>query len=254
VVARSRQDVEGLRRAGEATGCLLQALVTRAQPGTTTGDLEAFAARYIKQLGAEPVFATENRFPGCINTSIDDEAVHGVPGPRVLRRGDLLKIDCGMRLDGYCGDATVTVAVGPVERLIPERRQVMAAANEALRLGIGAVRVGGRVGDIGDAMQSYVEGAGLRLLPQFTGHGLGRRLWEDPVIPALGRPGTGPRIEDGMVFTIEPIVVAGSTRTFAGRDGWTMRTVDGRPAAQFEHTIMATRKGPRVLTQCGPGR
>ena len=250
MVARSREERARLRRAGEATACLLRELVSRALPGTTTGELNRFASEYIENAGGEPVFATENHFPGCINTSVNDEAVHGVPGSRVLRAGDLLKIDCGIRLNGYCGDATVTVAVGDRAELSPERQRVMAAAKEALRRGIDVVRAGGHVGDIGHAMQSYVTGTGFRLLPQFSGHGLGRCLWEEPAIPALGQPGTGPRIEDGMVFTIEPIVVAGSTRTIAGPDGWTMRTFDGLPAAQFEHTVMATRSGARVLTVC----
>lgn len=253
MVARERQEVLGLRRANQATARLLRELAGRARPGTTTGDLDAYAASYIRRLGGEPVFHTQNGFPGCINTSVNDEAVHGVPGRRVLRVGDLLKIDCGLGLDGYCGDATVTIAIGPSERLSTERRAVMEAAREALAIGIAAVRVGGHVGDIGAAMQHSVEARGLRLLREYTGHGLGRRLWEEPTIPAIGRPGTGPRIVDGLVFTIEPIVVGGAETTRTDADGWTVRTVDGAPAAQFEHTVMATAAGAVVLSRLGPG-
>lgn len=250
MVAKSKRDIDRLRRANEATACLLQALAIRATPGTTTKQLDDFAAAEIRRIGGEPVFHTQNGFPGCINTSINDEAVHGVPGPRALVKGDLLKIDCGIRLDGYCGDSTVSVGVGEEHWLSAGRRAVMEAAREALRRGIAAVRVDGYVGDIGHAMQSYVEGLGFRLLPQYTGHGLGKRLWESPSIPAVGRAGTGARIVDGLVFTIEPIVVAGSSRTYVAADGWTVRTADRSPSAQFEHTVMATRNGPMVLSVC----
>ncbi len=250
MVAKSKRDVDGLRRANVATACLLRDLAVLARPGTTTRQLNEHAAASIRRIGGEPVFHTQNKFPGCINTSVNDEAVHGVPGDRVLAVGDLLKIDCGIRLNGYCGDATVTVGVGADDSLSRRRRAVLDAAREALRRGIEAVRVDGYVGDIGHAMQSYVEGLGFRLLPQYTGHGLGRRLWESPSIPAIGQPATGARIVDRMVFTIEPIVVAGSHRTYVAADGWTVRTVDREPAAQFEHTVMATKRGAIVLSQC----
>ena len=240
-----------MRRANQATARLLRELARRAQPGVTTRALDDHAAAAIDRLGGEPVFRTQNGFPGCINTSINDEAVHGVPGDRVLRAGDLLKIDCGLRLGAYCGDSTITLAVGPEGGLHPRRRAVMDAAREALRRGIAAVRVGGWVGDIGHAMQTYVEAKGFRLLREYTGHGLGRRLWEDPTIPSVGQPGTGPRLVDGLVFTIEPIVVAGGDETYVAPDGWTVRTVDGEPAAQFEHTVIATHRGALILSRPG---
>lgn len=249
VATRDRQR-RGLRRANEATACLLQELAARAQPGVTTGELNDYAMLAIRRMGGEPVFATQNGFPGCINTSLNDEAVHGVPGDRVLREGDLLKIDCGIRLNGYCGDTTITVAVGREADLSAERRHVMVVAQEALRRGIDVVRAGAHIGDIGAAMQMYVEGQGCRLLSQYGGHGLGSRLWEPPHIPSVGRQGTGAVIPEGLVFTIEPIVVAGSPRTFVGEDGWTVRTEDSEPAAQFEHTVIATRSGAEVLSLC----
>jgi methionyl aminopeptidase len=250
MVATRTRERKGLRRANEATACLLRELAARAQPGTSTRELNEYAATSIHRMGGEPVFATQNGFPGCINTSINEEAVHGVPGGRVLQIGDLLKIDCGIRLNGYCGDATVTVGVGGEAALSPERRHVMAVAAEALRRGIGAVRSGGRIGDIGHAMQTYVEGQGCRLLSQYGGHGLGSRLWEPPHIPSVGSRGTGPVIREGLVFTIEPIVVAGSEQTNVAADGWTVVTRDGKPAAQFEHTVIATGQTATVLTLC----
>ncbi|HEV7138284.1 MAG TPA: type I methionyl aminopeptidase [Steroidobacteraceae bacterium] len=249
MVAKSKQDVAGLRRANQATARLLKELAWLAQPGVTTGSLNRFAEAEIQRLGGEAVFHTQNGFPGCINTSVNDEAVHGVPGGRTLQAGDLLKIDCGLRLGSYCGDTTITIGVGDQAALSAERRAVLAVTREALRRGIRAVRVGGRVGDIGHAIQTYVEAHGLQVLRQFTGHGLGHRLWEEPSIPAFGRAGSGPGIVEGMVFTIEPIVVAGSGRVYTSADGWTVRTVDRSPAAQFEHTVMASRHGTQILSQ-----
>ena len=248
MVARGTRDMAGLRRAGAATARLLRELAGRAQPGVSTLELERHAAAYMARLGAEPVFHTQNGFPGCINTSVNEEAVHGVPGERTLRAGDLLSIDCGLRLGGYCGDATVTLGVGPRPALAAPRRAVLEAAREALRRGILAVRPGGHAGDVGHAMQTYVEGQGLRLLSQYCGHGLGRRLWEAPSIPAIGRPGEGAPLAEGLVFTIEPIVVAGGGAVVVAADGWTVRTADRAPAAQFEHTVIVTTAGARILT------
>jgi len=249
MVAKGKHEVAGLRRANQATARLLQDLAGRAQPGVTTASLDRYAEAEIRRIGGEAVFHTQNGFPGCINTSVNDEVVHGVPGERVLQAGDLLKVDCGLRLGGYCGDTTVTIGVGDQAALSPERRAVLAVTQEALRRGIRAVRVGGRVGDIGHAIQAYVEAHGMHVLRQFTGHGLGHRLWEEPTIPAFGRAGSGPVIVEGMVFTIEPIVVAGTGTVFTAADGWTVRTVDRSPAAQFEHTVMASRHGTQILSQ-----
>ena len=255
MVAKNKRDRVGLRRAGQATAWLLQELARRAEPGVSTGALDAYASEQMRRLGGEPVFRTQNGFPGCINTSVNEEAVHGVPGSRALQAGDLLKIDCGMKLAGYCGDATITLGVGPEERLLAGRRAVMEVAREALRRGVAAVRVGGHAGDIGHAMQHYVEAAGFRLLQEYTGHGLGRRLWEAPSIPAVGSPGGGALLVEGLVFTIEPIVVGSGAATYVADDGWTVLTTDSTPAAQFEHTVMATARGAEVLSQvAGPGR
>jgi methionyl aminopeptidase len=248
VVVKNAQQLAGLRKAGSATIRLLGELARMATPGVTTGELDDYAAEFIRHVGGQPVFHTQNGFPGCINTSLNEEAVHGVPGNRVLRAGDLLSIDCGIGLGGYCGDATVTIGVGPVDQLSSKRRHVRDVAREALQRGIAAARVGNHVGDIGAAMQTYVEGEGFHLLPQYTGHGLGRRLWEEPQIPAVGQWGTGPPLPDGLVITIEPIVVAGQTDVDVAADGWTVRTRDGEPVAQFEHTILVTRNEARILT------
>lgn len=248
MVARHESQVAALKKAGRATAELLQDLAGLAKPGVTTGQLDAYAADFIRRVGGEPVFHTQNGFPACINTSVNDEAVHGIPGKRVLREGDLLSIDCGIGIDGYCGDATITIGVGAPEHLSPKRRRVMKVAEEALRRGIAAARTGRRIGDIGYAMQAYVEANGLRLLREYTGHGLGTRVWEEPTVPSVGRRGTGPTLVEGLVITIEPIVVAGRPRVYVEEDGWTVRTMDGEPVAQFEHTIMVTSSGAQILT------
>ncbi len=199
----------------------------------------------MQRLGAEPVFHTQKGFPGCINTSINDAAVHGVPGNVTLKNGDLLSIDAGMLLDGYCGDSTITVAIG---QITPRHRRLMETTRAAMLAGIAAARPGRRIGDIGHAMQSLAAAHGYGVLREFTGHGLGRRMHEAPTVPSVGRPGTGPLIPEGLVITIEPILVERSPVVTIDADGWTVRTRDGGWAAQFEHTVIVTRDGAEVLS------
>jgi len=245
MVARDKAIVEGLRRANRATARLLRELAALARPGVTTRALDDHALSYMRALGADPVFSTEKGFPGCINTSVNDAAVHGVPGDAALREGDLLKIDAGMKLDGYCGDSTLTIAVGDVG---PERRRLVDATRAAMLAGIVAAVPGNRVGDIGFAMQSYAEAHGYGVLRDFVGHGLGRSMHEPPFVPSVGRRGTGPVLPEGLVITIEPILTEGSPRVAVDPDGWTVRTVDGGWAAQFEHTVIVAPRGGVILS------
>jgi methionyl aminopeptidase len=225
---------------------LLRELAALVRPGVTTGELDDHAAAYLVRLGAEPIFHTEAGFPGCINTSVNDVVLHGVPGSQTLRAGDIISIDAGMRLDGYCGDANVTVPVGPVGA---RRRRLIAAAHGAMAAGIAAAVTGKRVGDISHAMQRYGERRGFNLVRGFTGHGLGHNMHEEPDVPFVGRPGTGPLLQEGLVITIEPILVEGSPRVAFDPDGWSVRTVDGGWAAQFEQTIVVTRAGGMILSE-----
>ncbi len=246
MVIKTPAELAGLRRASEATARLLADLSRLAAPGITTGALDAYAAERIASLGAEPIFRVEAGFPGCINTSVNDIVLHGVPGPQVLQDGDVISIDAGMRLDGYCGDANVTVPVGAIGA---RRRRLLAATHGAMEAGIRAAVTGKRVGDIGHAMQRYAERRGFGVIRDgFNGHGIGRRLHEEPSVPSVGRPGTGPLLTEGLVITIEPILVEGSPRVVVEPDGWGIRTADGGWAAQFEHTIMVTRSGGVILT------
>ena len=246
MVVKKSADILGLRRASRETALLLRELALLVRPGVTTGALDAHAAAYLERLGAEPVFHTEAGFPGCINTSVNDVVLHGVPGGQTLRQGDIISIDAGMRLDGYCGDANITVPVGAIE----ERRQrLIDATRGAMDAGIAAAVTGGRVGDISHAMQRYGEQRGFNLIRGFSGHGLGHRMHEEPSVPFVGRAGTGPLLKEGLVITIEPILVEGSACVAYDADGWSVRTVDGGWAAQFEHTIVVTRTGGMILTE-----
>ncbi len=216
MVVTNQASAQGLRRANQATAKLLQDLAGMAHPGVTTGELDEYAMDYITRLGAVPVFHTEEGFPGCINTSINDAAVHGVPGKQKLKIGDLLSID---------------------------------TTREAMMAGIRAAMPGKHIGDIGYAIQTFAEARGFNVVREFIGHGLGQRMHEKPDVPSVGRPGTGPVIPEGLVITIEPILVEKSPRVQVDADGWTVRTVDGGWTAQFEHTVMLTRQGAVILSE-----
>ncbi len=246
MVAKQPSAIQGLRRANRAVARLLRELAGMACPGVTTRALNDHAMAYITALGGIPVFQTEEGFPGCINTSVNDACVHGVPSGDVLREGDVLSIDAGMILDGYCGDSTITVPIGPAS---PAHQRLIATTRETMMVGIGAARPNRRIGDIGYAMQTYAESRGYGVVENFTGHGLGRRMHEEPSVPSVGRPGAGPAIPDGLVITIEPILVERSPGVAVDADGWTVRTLDGGWAAQFEHTVMVTRQGAKILSE-----
>lgn len=245
MVAITQESKKGLRRANQATAKLLQELATLARPGVTTGELNDYAMDYIEQLGATPVFATEEGFPGCINTSINDVALHGVPGKQRLKIGDVLSIDAGMLLDGYAGDSTITVAIGKVNS---KYLHLIETARAATMAGIQAARSGKRIGDIGYAIQSVAWSQGFDVVREYVGHGLGHIMHEPPNVPGVGRPGTGPVMPEGLVITVEPILVEKSARVKVDADGWSVRTRDGGWAAQFEHTIIVTRQGAEILS------
>ncbi len=246
LVAATQASIEGLLRANQVTAQLLHNLAGIARPGTTTHELNDYAMDYMTQLGATPVFHTEEGFPGCINTSVNDVAVHGVPSNQRLKIGDVLSIDAGMLLDGYAGDSTITIAVGKVS---PKHQHLIDTTYEAMMAGIRAALPGKRIGDIGYAIQSLAQSRGFNVVREYIGHGLGQRMHEPPDVPSVGRPGTGLVIPEGLVITIEPILVEKSARVKVDADRWTVRTVDGGWAAQFEHTVLVTRQGAKILSE-----
>ncbi len=244
MVAVTKLDLAGLQRANRVTNQLLRELARMARPGITTQALDDHAQAFLAALGAEPVFHTEAGFPAAINTSVNDVVVHGVPGPYLLQEGDLLSIDAGLRLDGYCGDAAVTVPIGAVGS---EKRRLMETAKGAMRAGIAAAVAGNRVGDVSHAMQAHAEKRGYGVVRGFVGHGLGKRMHEEPIVPFAGDAGTGDLLVEGLVITVEPAITEGSPEWTTDADGWTIRTVDGGWAAQFEHAVVVGRREARIL-------
>jgi len=216
------------------------------QPGVTTLELDQVAERLTRDGGAVPAFKGYRGFPGTLCVSVNDEVVHGIPSAsRVLQVGDIVSIDMGAKLGGYYGDSAVTVPVGAVS---DGALALLRVTRESLEKAIAEVKVGGKLSDIGHAVQSWVEAHGYSVVREFVGHGIGESLHEEPQIPNYGKPGRGPTLAEGMVLAIEPMVAMGKPETKVLKDGWTAVTRDGSLAAHFEHTVAVTKDGPLVLT------
>lgn len=241
---KRRDELVGMTRANQATVRLLRELRDLARPGMTTRELDDHARAYIRKLGGEPVFETQNGFPGAINTNRNDVVVHGIPGDEVLEEGDLLTIDAGILLNGYAGDAAITFTIGPASK---RQQDLIDASWESMMAGIDAARTGNRVGDVSWAMQSVAEGHGYNVARGFWGHGIGRRCWEPPQVPFAGKPGTGPQLVEGMVITVEPVVIEGRKDHYMANQ-WEARTVDGSLVAQSERAVMVTGAGGVILS------
>jgi len=237
-----------MRRAGHIVRQVLEATRETVAPGRTTMDLERVAERKIKDLGAKPAFKGYYDYPCVLCTSVNNEIVHGIPSEkRVLKAGDIVSIDCGVVLDGYYGDAAITVPVG--NGIAPEVQKLLDVTRESLTHGIAAARIGNTVGDVGAAVQRLVEANGFSVVREFVGHGIGTRLHEDPQVPNYGTPGHGPKLRDSMVLAIEPMVNMGGPETRLLDDKWTAVTQDGSFSAHFEHCIAVTKDGPVILTE-----
>jgi methionyl aminopeptidase len=218
------------------------------KPGVTTMDLERAAEQKIKELGAKPAFKGYYDYPCVLCTSVNQEIVHGIPSPkRMLKDGDIVSIDCGVVLDGYYGDAAITVPVG--EKLAPEVQKLLEVTEASLYRGIAAAQIGNTVGDVGAAVQELVEANGFSVVREFVGHGIGTRLHEDPQVPNYGTRGHGARLREGMVIAIEPMVNAGTPGARVLDDKWTAVTEDGSFSAHFEHCVAVTEDGPVILTR-----
>ena len=244
---KSPSEIALMREAGLVVAAALDACRSAVEPGMTTKDLDAVAERVIRGAGAVPSFLGYHGYPATLCVSVNDEVVHGIPGARVIEDGDVVSIDCGAIVGGFHGDAAVTVCVGDVPEDV---RRMVAACEEALRRGLAAVRDGGRLSDIGAAIEAYLRPLGYGIVEEYTGHGIGRALHEDPAVPNVAPkgPGRGPRLQEGLVLAIEPMVTMGTALTDTLEDDWTVVTQDGLPAAHFEHTIAITDEGPQVLT------
>ncbi len=246
IAARSAADIARIRAAGQVVYAVLEELSRAAVPGVTTAELDRLAAARTRALGAEPAFLGYHGFPACVCISVNDEVIHGIPSPRrVLAEGDVVGLDYGVVLDGWYADSARTVPVGSVS---PGATRLLDTTRAALERGIAAARVDARLGDIGAAVQGWVEAQGYAVVRDFVGHGIGRRLHEPPQVPNFGTAGTGVRLRAGMVLAIEPMVNAGTPEVETLDDNWTAVTLDGQLSAHFEHTVAITENGPEILT------
>jgi methionyl aminopeptidase len=248
---KTRNEIQMMRMATRHVGEVLLELRERVADGVTTAELDQYASKAINERGVESSFKGYDpnglpRYPAVLCVSVNEEIVHGIPGPRVLKEGDVVGLDFGVSVDGYHGDSAVTVPVGEIR---PEIRKLLDVTADSLDQGIDAMQVGKRLSDIGHAVQKRVETEGYSVVRTFAGHGIGRKLHEPPWIPNYGAPSRGPRLLPGMVFAIEPMVNVGEPGVRMLDDEWTAVTADGSLSAHFEHTVLITEDGPEVLTR-----
>jgi methionyl aminopeptidase len=248
VVVKSQAELAQMRAAGRVNALALAAVRELIRPGVTTAELDAAAEEIIRKHGGVPIFKGypgPYPYPATINASINEELVHGIPGKRKLKEGDIISIDCGTLLDGFVGDAAFTVGVGEIS---PEAQRLIQVTEQSLSVGIEQMRAGNRVGDISAAIQQYVESQGYHVTREYTGHGVGRNMHEGPQVPNYGYPGRGLVLRAGMTIALEPMVLVGTPRTRVRADEWTVVSADGSLTAHFEHTIAVTEDEPLILT------
>jgi methionyl aminopeptidase len=245
IILKSEKELERMREAGRIVYLTHRELEKVIQPGITTLELDRIAEKVIRQYGAIPSFKGYNGFPGSICTSVNEELVHGIPGPRKLKEGDIISIDIGACYDGYHGDSAWTYPVGKIS---PEAERLLAVTEAALYKGLEQARPGARLGDISHAIQVTAEEAGFSIVREYVGHGIGQSLHEAPSVPNYGLPGKGPRLKPGMTLAVEPMVNQGKRFVRTLEDDWTVVTSDGSLCAHFEHTIAITEDGYEILT------
>jgi methionyl aminopeptidase len=248
IVLKSHREIAIMREAGVIVADVIRSLAEQAEAGMTTKDLDQIAARMFKDAGAESTALGYFGYPGHICVSVNDEVVHGIPGPRKLKRGDLVKVDVAARYRGYVADSTGCFAVGGLDTLTERARELVKVTEEALFRGIEQARAGNRLSDIGAAIEAHVAQHGMSVVRDFVGHGVGRNMHEAPQVHHHGPPGRGPVLREGMCLAIEPQVNLGSAAVRMLEDGWTAVTVDGSLSAHFEHTVAITNNGPEILT------
>ena len=245
IILKSRDEIAIMRDAGRIVAEVLQIIVERLRPGLVEKELDEIVRKEFGKRKVIPVFLGYQGYPATVCVSVNDEIVHGIPGDREIADGDVVSIDLGCVYKGFVADAAVTVGVGNVS---PEAGRLIGVTREALNRGIDAARAGARLGQIGAAIQTYVEGEGFSVVREYVGHGVGRQMHEDPQVPNYGDPETGPVLKEGMVIAIEPMVNAGDWRTKRDPDNWTVRTLDGSLSAHFEHTLAVRNGAAEVLT------
>ncbi len=240
-------ELKHMRTACRLSAQVLAEVAAEIRPGLTTGELDLFAARRMCELGVVSAFYGYGGFPGYTCISVNEEVVHGIPGQTVINAGDIVSVDLGVLAEGFIGDNALTVQVGEVDS---EVQRLCRVCKESLAAGIDAARAGKRVGDIGHAVQTVAEAAGFGVVRDYCGHGLGRKLHEDPQIPNFGSPGKGPELKAGMTLAIEPMINQGTFRVEVMPNGWTVKTRDRKPSAHFEHTVLVLPEGPAEILTC----
>lgn len=245
IIIKSSREIECMRKAGSIVGEVFDALEPLCKPGITTKELAHHAEKVIRSRGAKPTFLHYGGFEGAICISVNDEIIHGIPGARKLKEGDIVSLDVGATYDGYCGDACRTYGVGKVSS---EAQKLMEVTKESFFQGVRFAKPGNHLGDISHAIQEYAEKNGYSVLKDFTGHGIGRNLHEDPSIPNYGNAGFGPILKPGMCLAIEPMIMQGSDEYIIMEDGWTTKTKDKMLSAHYENTIVITEQGYEILT------
>jgi methionyl aminopeptidase len=245
IIRKSAKEIEKMRAAGQVVADTLKKVIAMVKPGVTLLELDTMAEDNVRSFGATPTFKGYRGFPATLCTSINEEVVHGIPGPRALQEGDILSVDCGATLNGFVGDSAVTIPVGNVSDDI---KKLLDVTEKSLYEGIKAARLGNRLFDISYAVQSYVDQFGYGIVRDYCGHGVGQDLHEEPQIPNYGSPSKGPRIKSGWCLAIEPMVNLGTHAVETLDDGWTVVTLDRMPSAHFEHSIAVTDNGPIILT------
>jgi methionyl aminopeptidase len=246
IICKTEREVEIMREAGKIVALTHQALQEHIRPGISTKELDEVAEKLIRSHGATPSFKGYNGFTGSICASVNEELVHGIPGKRVLKDGDVISVDIGAYYNGYHGDSAWTYAVGQISR---KDQELLEVTETSLYKGLEFAKPGNRLSDISHAIQSYAEPLGYSIVREYVGHGVGQDLHEDPQIPHYGPPGKGPRLKPGMVLAIEPMINAGTRYVRTLSDNWTVVTVDGKNCAHFEHTIAITESGYEILTK-----
>jgi methionyl aminopeptidase len=247
IILKTPQEIQLIAKASRVVALTIAFLRERVKPGVTTADLDRWAEDFIVREGARPAFKGYRGYPATLCTSVNEEVVHGIPSPRKrLEEGDIIGVDVGAIIEGYHGDSAVTLPVGEIS---DQAAQLIRVTEEALEAGLAQVNVGNRLSDVSHAIQAVAEGGGYSVVTDFVGHGIGRNLHEDPQVPNFGKPGEGPRLKEGLVLAIEPMVNVGGSAVEVLDDRWTVVTRDRKLSAHFEHTIALTVDGPKVLTR-----
>ncbi len=252
IIIKTKEEIEKLRRGGPILARILKRVGKAVKPGVTTLELDALAENLIREAGGEPSFlhykpyGAHFPYPASLCVSINSEVVHGIPGTRKIKAGDIVSLDLGLKYEGVFLDHAITVTVGAVPA---KDKELVAVCQEALDAGIAQAVPGNTTGDIGHAIESVIKPHKFGILRTFTGHGVGRAIHEDPYVPNYGKPGKGDKLKAGMVIAIEPMITRGKESVFVARDGYTVKTTDNSRAAHFEHTVLITEKGPEILTK-----